>query len=70
MAYYGSDLCGDTVLSDGRFSTPNELYNALLAVWRADTCTPRMRKDWSAAIFGRFPIFKEGNEMPLAYGLL
>ncbi len=28
-------------------SGPEDLYNALLKCWAADTCAPRMRKDWS-----------------------
>ena len=28
-------------------STPKDLYNALWYVWKADTCAPRMREDWS-----------------------
>ena len=27
--------------------TPRDLYDALLDLWCAGTCTPRMRKDWS-----------------------
>ena len=27
--------------------TPGDLYEALLDVWCAETCTPRMRKNWS-----------------------
>ena len=27
--------------------TPKDLYNALWHVWRAETCTPRMRAEWS-----------------------
>ena len=27
--------------------TPRDLYNALWHVWSAETCAPRMRKDWS-----------------------
>ena len=27
--------------------TPRDLYNALWYVWCAETCAPRMRKDWS-----------------------
>ena len=27
--------------------TPKDLYNALWYVWKADTCAPRMREDWS-----------------------
>ena len=28
--------------------TPRDLYTALWHVWSAETCAPRMRKDWSA----------------------
>lgn len=28
--------------------TPRDLYDALLHVWRAETCAPRMRQEWSA----------------------
>ena len=28
--------------------TPKDLYNALWNVWNAETCTPRMRKDWNS----------------------
>lgn len=27
--------------------TPRDLYRALLGVWQADTCAPRMRGDWT-----------------------
>ena len=27
--------------------SPEDLYDALLDVWCAETCAPRMRKDWS-----------------------
>ena len=27
--------------------TPRDLYAALSRVWRADTCAPRMRQDWT-----------------------
>lgn len=27
--------------------TPTDLYDALSKIWCADTCAPRMRKDWS-----------------------
>ncbi|HIX64427.1 MAG TPA: hypothetical protein H9852_08385 [Candidatus Mediterraneibacter colneyensis] len=27
--------------------TPIDLYNALLGIWCAGTCAPRMRKDWT-----------------------
>lgn len=47
MAYYGKDKCGETILSSGFYKTPNELYDALLRCWCADTCTPRMRDKWT-----------------------
>jgi len=28
--------------------TPRDLYQALLGLWCADTCAPRMRGDWTA----------------------
>jgi len=28
-------------------SNPRELYDALSAIWCADTCAPRMRQNWS-----------------------
>ncbi len=31
----------------GGIRTPRDLYDALLEIWCADTCAPRMRKDWS-----------------------
>lgn len=46
MAYYGCER-GDTVLSEGRFRTPNQLYDALLKLWCAETCAPRMRDRWT-----------------------
>jgi len=27
--------------------SPRDLYDALLRVWTVETCTPRMREDWS-----------------------
>ena len=49
MSYYGAEHFGDTPLSDGRFKTPNELYAALLHIWCAETCAPRMRDKWTSA---------------------
>ena len=49
MSYYGHDTCGKTVLSGERFATPDDLYNALLRCWQADTCAPRMRGEWTAS---------------------
>lgn len=28
--------------------TPRDMYDLLCGLWSADTCAPRMRKDWSA----------------------
>ena len=47
MSYYGKEKYGDTVLSSSPYKTPNDLYNALLHCWCADTCAPRMREKWS-----------------------
>lgn len=47
MAYYGSEIYGNRILSSAPFKTPNDLYNALLQCWCADTCAPRMRDKWS-----------------------
>ena len=47
MAYYGSEIYGNIILSSAPFKTPNDLYNALLQCWCADTCAPRMRDKWS-----------------------
>lgn len=50
MSYYGSERCGDRVLAPSSpCSTPNDLYRALLRCWRAETCAPRMRDDWTPA---------------------
>ena len=46
MAYYGS-VKGDTGLAGPPYATPNDLYNALLKLWCADTCAPRMREGWT-----------------------
>lgn len=48
MSFYGSETRfppKETVLPGVR--TPQELYRALLRCWCAETCTPRMRADWS-----------------------
>ena len=40
----------DTPAETGEYAgirTPKDLYNALWHVWRAETCTPRMRAEWS-----------------------
>ncbi|MBR1559618.1 MAG: hypothetical protein IJ646_05185 [Clostridia bacterium] len=46
MAYYGHER-GKTILTDGPIRTPDDLYAALLPLWRAETCAPRMRGDWT-----------------------
>ena len=47
MAYYGSEQWGGVPLSTGVYKTPDDLYRALLRCWRAETCAPRMRDQWS-----------------------
>ncbi len=34
-------------ITDERGLTPRDYYDLLSKVWSADTCAPRMRKDWS-----------------------
>ena len=36
-------------ITDAKGLTPRDYYDLLSDVWCADTCAPRMRKDWSAA---------------------
>ena len=43
-AFYGWE--GATV-TDGRGLTPRDYYRLLRGLWSADTCAPRMRRDWS-----------------------
>ena len=51
MAYrfYGWERADAPALNDDfpGIHTPSELYDALSRVWRAETCAPRMRKDWT-----------------------
>ena len=47
MSYYGSEKYGRTVLSAGRYPTPDALYEALSHLWCAETCAPRMRQHWT-----------------------
>ena len=42
--FYGWEKAGCT---DARSLTPRDYYDLLRTVWSADTCTPRMRPDWS-----------------------
>ena len=46
MAYhfYGWETAD---VKDKRGLTPRDYYDRLSALWCADTCTPRMRKDWT-----------------------
>lgn len=34
-------------VKDGRGLTPRDYYDLLSGIWCADTCAPRMRKDWT-----------------------
>jgi len=46
--YYGSGKKIRAVCDEyPGIGSPDDLYHALLSVWSADTCAPRMRKDWS-----------------------
>lgn len=47
MSYYGSEKYGKTVLAPGRYPTPDALYEALSRLWCAETCAPRMRREWT-----------------------
>ena len=42
--FYGE---ADRVLADGAIQTPRDLYDILLTLWRPETCTPRMRANWT-----------------------
>lgn len=47
--FYGADVCRDVHAVNRIYKgidTPIDLYNALKKVWCADTCAPRLRKDW------------------------
>ncbi len=45
--FYGADNCES--LKDDRGLTPCDYYDILSGIWCEFTCTPSMRKDWSAA---------------------
>ncbi len=47
--FYGWEtaLCPAKDLTYPGINTPRDLYDALTKVWCADTCAPRMRRDWS-----------------------
>ena len=42
--FYGWE---DATIRDARGLTPRDYYDLLRDLWRADTCAPRMRGDWS-----------------------
>ena len=48
-AFYGASQadCPPVDPYYSALSSPRDLYDALLSLWCADTCAPRMRKDWS-----------------------
>ena len=47
--FYGSGNCDCEAVTEEYkgIKTPKDLYEALENVWCADTCAPRMRKDWT-----------------------
>ena len=50
MTFYGADRRFSPVETGlSGISTPQDLYEALLRCWCAETCAPRMRADWSPA---------------------
>ena len=42
--FYGWETAG---ITDDRGMTPRDYYDLLSTIWSADTCAPRMRKDWT-----------------------
>lgn len=47
MAYYRKGNFEKRNALAPTLTMPDALYDALLTCWGADTCAPRMRKDWS-----------------------
>ncbi len=49
--FYGWQTAGNVKAKNnyygGQIKTPLDLYDALAAIWCADTCAPRMRSEWS-----------------------
>ena len=48
--FYGWEAAGAVKARTGEYpgiETPRDLYNMLWNVWTKETCTPRMRADWS-----------------------
>lgn len=47
--YYGSHQANIQAISDAypTIHTPQDLFDALLNLWSADTCAPRMREKWN-----------------------
>ncbi len=49
MKYYGAEKTGVYADSQGYpgIHTPQDMYNAMLDVWCAESCAPRLRGEWS-----------------------
>ena len=47
MADYGFYGWQTADITDERGLTPRDYYDLLSKVWSADTCAPRMRRDWT-----------------------
>ena len=48
--FYGRQTAGEVKAKNSIYRgvvTPLDLYDALSAIWCADTCAPRMRKEWT-----------------------
>ena len=47
--FYGADDCDVRPINNEYpdINNPKDLYDALSDIWCAETCAPRMRKDWS-----------------------
>lgn len=48
--FYGAQTAGNVKVKNPIYKdiqTPLDLYDALLSIWCADTCAPRMRSEWS-----------------------
>ncbi len=48
--FYGWQTAGEVKAKNSIYRgvvTPLDLYDALSAIWCADTCAPRMRKEWT-----------------------
>ena len=46
--FYGASNCDVAPINkEFKIKNPKELYDALLHVWKKETCAPRMQNDWS-----------------------